>query len=152
MQAKILYSVKGVIMERDKLCYDVARNRIQEQDKRRQHFDMMATAVLGFSGVIVSVMALSISEWADWSFWPAVFVLIFFAVVALSTIKVLWVRKWELQPPLADLYKYMDSAEYNDKALTLWTAKQMATGIKNNCQLPPSMIHPSPQILTHPVE
>ena len=119
-------------MNRAELYYSEAVRRTEEQLKTRQHFDTMATAVLAASGVILSIMALSTSEWACWSIYPAIAVVLSFAAVAISTIVGLWLRKWQFQPPLSTLYKHMESLEYEDEALAIWTAKWMSDAVENN--------------------
>jgi len=123
-------------MDRAHLYYDVACTRTQDQDKQRRHLDTMAAAFLSLSGVLVGVMAFTASYWSWWSVYPAVVVMLGFAGVAISTIIGLWLRRWEFQPPLDELYKHMESGEYEDEALVIWTAKWMADAVANNSKGP----------------
>lgn len=121
-------------MNGDELYYDVARQQAQEQDERRRHFDTVAMTLLGFSGVVISLMSLGSGNWASWSLWPAIGALVSFGAVALSTLFVLWLREWHFQPPLADLHKNVTSGTYDNEALVVWTAKQVARAVEHNKQ------------------
>ena len=119
-------------MNRDELYYDISKSQTEEQDRRRQHFDTMATAILGLSGGLVSILAFTASKWAYWSVIPAICAMIGFCGVAVSTIIALWLRKFDFQPRIDDLYEHMNSGKYEDEALSIWSAKQMASAIKRN--------------------
>jgi len=119
-------------MNRDELYYDISKSQTEEQDRRRQHFDTMATAILGLSGGLASILVFTASKWVYWSVIPAIGTMIGFCGVAVSTIIVLWLRKFALMPVLDDLHKHMNSGEYEDEALSIWSAKQMASAIKIN--------------------
>ena len=119
-------------MDKSDLLYDVANAQSKEQDESRRHFDTMATGILALSGALVGVLVFSKADWAYWSVFPAVIVLLGFAGVATTTITSLWLREWHFQPPLSDLYKYMKSAEYEDEALVIWSGKQIMSAVENN--------------------
>lgn len=119
-------------MDKSDLLYDVANAQSKEQDERRRHFDTMATGILALSGALVGVLVFSTADWACWSVFPAVIVLLGFAGVATTTIPSLWLRKWHFQPPLSDLYKHMESGEYENEALLIWSGKQIMSAVENN--------------------
>lgn len=122
-------------MNMSELYYDVANKRTIEQDERRRHFDNVAIATLGFSGVVIGLMSLNSVEPGSCSIWPAVAALIIFGGVGISALNVLWPRPWQFQPPLADLMKNMEAETYLESALTLWAGKQMSSAIDNNDRL-----------------
>ncbi len=119
-------------MNKADLLYDIANTQSKEQDERRRHFDTMTTGILAFSGALVGMLAFSTTDWACWSVFPAVVILLGFAGVATTTIASLWVREWYFQPPLSDLYKHMESGEYEDEALAIWSGKQIMSAVENN--------------------
>ena len=119
-------------MDRDELYYDIAKTQTEEQDKRRQHFDTMATAILGLSGVLVSILAFTASRWIFWSIVPAIGAMIGFCGAAISTIVALWLRKFYFAPQIDVLYEHMDSGKHEGEALSIWAAKQMADAIRRN--------------------
>jgi len=114
------------------LLYDVANAQSKEQDERRRHFDTMATGILALSGALVGMLVFSTADWARWSVFPAAIILLGFAGVATTTITSLWLREWHFQPPLSDLYKHMESGEYGDEALVIWSGKQIMSAVENN--------------------
>ena len=116
------------------LLYDVANAQSKEQDESRRHFDTMATGILALSGALVGVLVFSKADWACWSIVPVVIVLVGFAGVAVTTLASLWLRKWHFQPSPSDLYKHVESAEYEDEALVIWSGKQIMSAIENNAK------------------
>jgi len=119
-------------MDKSDLLYDVANAQSKEQDERRRHFDTMATGILALSGALVGMLVFSTADWAGWSVFPAVIILLGFAGVATTTMTSLWLREWHFQPPLSDLYTHMESGEYEDKALVIWSGKQIMRAVENN--------------------
>jgi len=92
----------------------------------------MATGILALSGALVGMLVFSTAHWACWSVFPAVTTLLGFAGVATTTIASLRLREWHFQPPLSDLYKQMESGEYEDEALVIWSGKQIMSAVQNN--------------------
>ena len=123
-------------MDKSDLLYDVANAQSKEQDESRRHFDTMATGILALSGALAAALGgmivFSKADWAYWSVFPAVIGLLGFVGVATTTLASLWLRKWHFQPPLPDLYKNMESGEYEDEALVIWSGKQIMSAVENN--------------------
>ncbi len=119
-------------MDKSDLLYDVANAQSKEQGEHRRHLDTIATGILAFSGALVGMLVFSTIDWAHWSVFSAVVVLLGFAGVATTTFASLWPRKWHFQPPLSDLYKHMESGEYEDEALVIWSGKQIMSAVENN--------------------
>jgi hypothetical protein len=119
-------------MDRDSLYYTEVSRQTKEQEETRRHFDSMATNTLGFSAVILSLILLRQTQFCNTQLSWLIASLLAFLGVAISTIYILWLRKWELSPPLKDLYKNMVSLEYEDEALVLWSSNAMADAIDNN--------------------
>ncbi len=119
-------------MDKSDLLYDIANAQSKEQGEHRRHLDTTATGILALSGALVGMLAFSKADWAGWSVFPVVFVLLAFAGVATTAIGSLWQRKWHFQPPLSDLCKYMESGEYEDEALVIWSGKQIMSAVENN--------------------
>lgn len=119
-------------MDKSDLLYDVANTQRKEQDESRRHFDTMATGILALSGALVGVLTFSKVGWASWSVFPVVFVLLGFLGVVMTTLASLWLRKWHFQPPLSDLYKHIESGEYEDEALIIWSGKQIMGAVEHN--------------------
>ena len=117
-------------MNRAELYYNVAFERDNEQDKRRTHFDSMATTVIASSGVIASIMSFTVNHWVSWSILPAIGVLIAFVCGASCSILSLRLRKWQFQPKISDLFDNL--SKYEDEALVIWTAKQISHAIQDN--------------------
>ena len=118
-------------MKRDDLYYGEAIRQTNEQCESRRHFDSIAAQTLGFSAVSFTFL---LAKWHFTTFHLCFVVLslFFFSLVAISTILALWLRKWELTPPLSDLYKHMESREYEDEALALWAGQALSDSIDNN--------------------
>ena len=114
------------------LYYDVARFQTEEQDRRRLHFDTMATAILGLSGALIGFIAFTVDEWASWSKWPFTASLVSFSCVAFFTIVELRLRRWIRQPPLRTLREHILNDAYSDTRVMSWTAKQMSRAIQAN--------------------
>jgi len=119
-------------MDKSDLLYDAASAQSKAQDERRRHFDTMSTGILALSGALVGMLVFSNADWASWSVFPAVIVLLGFAGVATTTIASLRLRKWHFQPSLSDLCKHMESGEYEDEALVIWSGKQIMSAVENN--------------------
>ncbi len=119
-------------MDKSDLLYDIANAQSKEQGEHRRHLDTIATGILALSGVLVGMLVFSKADWAGWSVFPVVFVLLAFAGVATTTIASLWPRQWHFQPPLSDLCKYMESGEYEDEVLVIWSGKQIMSAVENN--------------------
>ena len=119
-------------MDKSDLLYDAANAQSKEQDESRRHFDTMATGILALSGALVGMLVFSKADWARWSVFPVVFVLLGFIGVATATLASLWLRRWHIQPPLSDLYEHMESGEYEDEALVLWSGKQITSAVAHN--------------------
>ena len=123
-------------MDKSDLLYDVANAQSKEQGEHRRHLDTMATGILALSGALAGALGgmivLSKADWAGWSVFPVIFAALGFVGVATGTINSLWPRMWHFQPPLSDLFKHMESGEYEDEALVLWSGKQIMSGIEHN--------------------
>ena len=92
----------------------------------------MATGILALSGALVGSLVFSTADWVCWSVFPVVIILLGFAGVATTTIALLWSRKWHVQPSLSDLYKHMESGEYEDEALVIWSGKAIISAVEKN--------------------
>jgi len=119
-------------MNRAELYYTETCRRADEQYKARQHFDTIATAILGLSTILLGLTPFASSEWTNWTIYPIAVAVISFLVVSISTIYSLWLRKWEFQPGLHDLGKSVETLKYKDRDLVLWSAKWMADSITSN--------------------
>ena len=119
-------------MKKEELFYSETARRAQEQYSARQHFYTMATAVLAVGGVILSAMVATVSHWVSWSIVPASVVIISFLVLAIFIIKGLRIREWQFQPALSNLETNINSKEYDDRIMLMWSAKWMADAIENN--------------------
>ncbi len=119
-------------MDRSDLLYDVASAQSKEQDESRRHLDTMATGILALSGALVGMLIFSKTNWANWSVFPAVIVLLGFFGVATTALVSIWLRKWHFQPPISDLYKNIESGEYEDEALVIWSGRQIMSAIEHN--------------------
>lgn len=119
-------------MNKSDLFYEIANEQYKEQDARRRHFDTMSTGILALSGALVGVLIFSDADWACWSIIPVIFVMLGFVGVAISTIFSLWLREWHCQPPLSDLYENIESGEYKDDKLIIWSGKQIMSAVENN--------------------
>lgn len=118
-------------MNRAELYYDQACRRMEEQWQRNRQLKTTAAAILALSGALIGIMTFTVSEWIDWSWIPAVVVIIAFFAVALFVIGVLGPRKWQYQPPLDKLYEQMEALK-DEEVLTIWAAESMRTAIKAN--------------------
>ncbi len=118
-------------MDKSDLLYDVANVQSKEQDEARRHSDTMATGILALSGVLVGMLVFSTADWAGWSVFPAIILLGFFGV-ATTAITSLLKQEWHFQPPLSDLYTHMESGEYEDEALVIWSGKQIMSAVEHN--------------------
>lgn len=119
-------------MKRDELYYGEAIRQTNEQCENRKHFDSIAVQVLGFSAVCASFLLLAKWHITTFQLCFVILSLLFFLASAITTILALRLRKWELNPPLSDLYKNMESREYEDEALTLWSGKALSDSIDKN--------------------
>jgi len=119
-------------MKRDALYHDEAIRQANEQHESRRHFDSLAMQTLGFSAVAFSLLLANKIQFTTKQQCIFIFCLISFLGVAISTITALWLRNWEFSPPLSDLYKNMESGEYDDEALTLWVDKSLSDTIPHN--------------------
>jgi hypothetical protein len=119
-------------MDRSEIYYNEATRQTKEQEESRKHFDSMATTVLGFSAVVLSLLLFktdSLQSYQIFLFWAS---FTSFLGVAVSTISVLWLRNWEFSPPLSDLRENIESAKYEDEAIILWTSNAMSDSLYNN--------------------
>ena len=114
------------------MLYDVANAQSKEQGEHRRHLDTIATGILALSGALVGMLVFSKADWAGWSVFPAVTVLLGFAGVAATTLASLWPRQWHFQPRLSDLCEHTESGEYEDEVLVMWSGKQIMSAIENN--------------------
>ncbi|MBN1177339.1 MAG: hypothetical protein JXA51_06625 [Dehalococcoidales bacterium] len=119
-------------MNQAELFYSEVCRRTEEQYKTRQHFDTVAVGVLGFSGVLLSLTPFVASKWSDYSIYPIITICIAFIAIAVSTVFGLWLRNWEFQPNLSELAGHIESLEYENEALVLWSAKWMSDAVANN--------------------
>ena len=119
-------------MEKAELYYSEVRRRTDEQCQARQHFDTTAIAVLGFAGVLLSLMPVAASKWTDYSIYPAAVTCAAFVVIATTTIYGLWLRGWQFQPNLKTLAKNINSNKYSDNDLVTWSAKWMFNAMAIN--------------------
>ncbi len=119
-------------MDKADLLYDVAKAQSKEQEESRRHSETMATGILALSGVLVGMLVFSTADWAGWSVFPAVIILLGFIGVAITAIASLLKQEWHFQPPLSDLYKHIESGEYEDEALVIWSGKQVMSAIEDN--------------------
>jgi hypothetical protein len=119
-------------MNRGDLLYNTAIEQSKEQDDRRRHFDTMSTGVLAFSGALIGTLAFSNANLTLWGIIVGLMVIASFIGVAIATISSLWLREWHFQPPLDHLYKNIESGDYEDEALVIWTGKQIMNAIENN--------------------
>lgn len=122
-------------MNKEELYYDLAKIRKEEQEKSRQHFDMMSTAILAISGALIGAVAFSRHVFNGNSNIIFIAVLIWFVLCAISTIASLWPRKWYFNPDLPDLVKNIDNGKYKDESLFLWTANQISGVVPNNAKV-----------------
>lgn len=119
-------------MDRDSLYYEEATRQVNEQEETRRHFDSMATNTLGFSAVVLSLALLKQPQHSSHNLYWIIPSLLSFLGVAVSTIYTLWLRKWEISPPLKTLNDNLESQEYEDEALVLWSANAITDSINNN--------------------
>jgi len=119
-------------MTKEELFYSETVRRAQEQYEARQHFDTMATAVLGVGGIVLSAMVATVSHWVCWSIVPASIIITSFIVLAIFTIASLRIRTWQFQPSLSNLETNIRSDEYGNNTMLMWSAKWMADAISNN--------------------
>lgn len=119
-------------MNRDALYYGEAIRQTSEQGESRRHFDSVAVQTLGFSAVGFSFLLLARWQFTAFQLWFVVLSLFCFLLVTITTILALWLRKWEITPPLSDLYKHMESREYEDEALILWAGQALSDSIDKN--------------------
>ena len=121
-------------MNPSSITYDIARSRIEEQDRRRLHFDTMAWGVLGFGGVIIGLSSFTASDakWHVLSFAIFVPLLISYLIIALSVYNVVKLRGWRLRPILGEYMQHIRSGDYQDETLVLWVAAEIAKAIEAN--------------------
>lgn len=123
---------KGLVMKQVELFYTEVCRRTEEQYKTRQHFDTIAVAVLSFSAFLLSFIPFAASNWTEYSIYPTIILGISFISIAIVTVYGLWLRNWEFQPNLEELNKNVESREYDDDGIALWSAKWMSDAIVNN--------------------
>ena len=119
-------------MNKEELFLQTANDQANELEDSRKHVDTRATGILGLGGALIGSISLVQNDWADWSFIPVIFVIVGFVGVSFTSLASIWLRKWEFQPPLQDLYKHIESEEYEDEILVLWTGKQIMSATANN--------------------
>ncbi len=112
-------------MEAIESYYDLARIRTEEQDKRRIHFDTMASAMLGVSGAIVALTGFTTEQWTRLTvglFGP---VLLIFLLTAHYVYNELALRGWILRPVLKEYAGHIYDPTYLDTELVFWAATEM---------------------------
>lgn len=119
-------------MNKNDLYYGEATRRTNEQYESKRHFDSMATQILGFSAVVFSLLIFDESDYNALQIALFSLSLVFFILVAISTIRVLWLRGWSFSPPLPAMYKNLGSDEYNDESLYLWAGNCLSESLENN--------------------
>lgn len=119
-------------MNKAELFYNETARRTQEQYSSSQHFDTMATAVLGLGGLVLSAMVVTVSHWSNWSIIPASLVMVFFLALAITAITSLWTRVWQFQPQLSHLETNVKSGKYKSETLLIWSSHWMADAVVNN--------------------
>lgn len=122
-------------MTDDELFYDMAHSQAEEQGRRRQHFDIMASGILTLSGALSGVMAFTVSEWASWTIGLAVVVLSAFLGVGVSTLKVIHIREWHRRPKLSKIYERLKSGKEEKESVIRWAAQRMTKAIGHNEKL-----------------
>ncbi len=129
----MINNIGAFTMTKEELFYSETVRRTQEQYTSRQHFDTMATAVLGLGGVVLSAMVVATSNWSViWAHSASLAVVIAFAILAIFTIINLWTREWQFQPSLLDLESNTNSTEYSRDKVLEWAARMMSKAITNN--------------------
>ena len=116
------------------VAYDIARSRVEEQDRSRRHFDTMAWGVLGFSGAIVGLSSFTTSglSWTPWSIAAFSLLVVSFLVTAFFVFNVLKLRGWKLRPVLDEFRGHIRSGEYEDNALITWATNEIAKAVDDN--------------------
>lgn len=122
-------------MTDDELFYDMAHSRAEEQGRRKQHFDIMASTILALSGALSGIMAFTVSEWASWTIGLAIVVLGAFLGVGVSTLKVIHIRKWHRRPKLSKIYERLKSGKEEEESVIRWTAQRMTKAADHNEKL-----------------
>ena len=116
------------------VAYDIARSRVEEQDRSRRHFDTMAWGVLGFSGAIVGLSSFTTSgsSWTTWSIAAFSLLVLSFLVTAFFVFNVVKLTGWKLRPVLDEFRAHIRSGEYEDNALISWATNEIAKAVDDN--------------------
>ncbi|MBI3743267.1 MAG: hypothetical protein HY261_03150 [Chloroflexi bacterium] len=119
-------------MTKGEVFYDAAKAQVDEQDTRRQHFDTMASSVLGFAAILVGLTSFTVGRWLTLSTALFFLMLATFASVAFFVLQELWLRGWKQQPKIGDLEQHAKDAQYDDETIVTWTARQLGRAVKEN--------------------
>ena len=112
--------------------YDIARAQTEEQGRRRQHLNTIASGLLAFAGAMVAVTIVLAKDVRGDPEALVVSVVFAFLLTAGCVFNVLRPRRWARQPPLPLMLQHVINAEFEDDELITWAARQMSTAITNN--------------------
>jgi hypothetical protein len=119
-------------MNSRELYYQVAHTHLADQDDRNRQLETKATAILGLSATMLGFGVFTVEHWLWWSYIPGIITFAAFVYTAFSSLKAVWVRKWDRRPQLNELATHIHSGEYKDEGLIEWVADQYSTSIDLN--------------------
>ena len=112
--------------------YDIARAQTEEQSRRRQHLNTIASGLLAFSGALVAATTILAKDAGGNSEALAVGVGVAFLLTAGCVFGVFKPRIWDIQPPLPLMLRHVMNGESGDEELIGWAVNQMSRAIANN--------------------
>ncbi|MCH8310616.1 MAG: hypothetical protein IIB17_09010, partial [Chloroflexi bacterium] len=100
--------------------YDIARAQTEEQSRRRQHLNTIASGLLAFAGAMVAVTIVLAKDVRGDPEALVVSVVFAFLLTAGCVFNVLRPRRWARQPPLPLMLQHVINAEFEDDELITW--------------------------------
>lgn len=121
-------------MSPNEAAFNMASSRIEEQDRRRTHFDTMAWGVLGFGSLLVGPTSFVAGNAELSRLTVVVFGLLVVGYLGTSycVYQVIRLRGWTLRPVLSQFREHIRSGEYDDNALISWVANEMDRAVNEN--------------------
>ena len=126
-------------MDRFELYYNFVHSQLNEQDERvrsyhenARHLMTLSIALLGITGLMVTSFNLNNFDWRSWAFLTGVAAS--FILSNMFSLRVVFLGLRYIGPHPTELRSNIGISEYEDDALTEWTADTMTEAYRLNEQ------------------
>ena len=121
-------------MQKEELYCQVARERLLSQDAQNSEFSSKAGTQVAFSSGLIGLAALTLvvphQAMPASAMAASVAMIVFFVSTVLTSLYVIWPRKWMPGPKFARLLEHLE--EQPDREFERWTGEAYALAVDRN--------------------